>query len=78
MECIRWWMWALAGLSVIWYAHYALICFVYPKKRMGQCFGILVKHWLLIVAALLEGLGWLVVWLAILGVVFPSKACNDR
>ncbi len=44
---------------------------------MGLCFGILVKHWFLIVAALIEGVGWLVVWLAILGVVFPSKACND-
>ncbi len=44
---------------------------------MGLCFGILVKQWLLIVAALIEGVGRLVVWLAILGVVFPSKACND-
>ena len=44
---------------------------------MGQCFAIFVKHWFLIVAALIEGLVWFVIWLAILGVVFPSKACHD-
>ena len=43
----------------------------------GQCLVVLAKHWFLIVAALIEGLVWFVIWLVILGVVFPSKACND-
>ena len=47
------------------------------KVAGGQCFAIFAKHGFLIVAALIEGLVWFVIWLAILDVVFPSKACHD-
>ena len=47
------------------------------KVAGGRCLVVLAKHWLLIVAWLIEGLVWFVIWLAILGIVFPSKACHD-